>query len=510
MIFLSRVLGVFFLSLVFVMIGHHNARAAAPRCSAKKMAEILAPSTAQKKWVNVGCSVKLNKGDVVSKIVQILGAKGSGVNFNCNGALLDGQKGNVYVGKVLLIVRSAWKHGQGWKRPKNVVIKNCRINGAVLIYGMDKNGEGKNVRKSSHRLGHTKRVQAAAPTNITLDNLSITAQSRIPVYVSPGVTRVTLKNSVIKGYSSSVAVYLDAESEFNRIINNRFNIKTKKRELIAIDGSARNVISRNLFSKLTHGGIYIYRNCGEGGTVRHQAPQYNKIVGNGFYYRKFRGYKYSLKKLGKKSYVPAVWIGSRNGHRRYCNADQGYRFGSSINNGDLATQNTVANNQIVKLNPVKMFRSFNADNVISGNKRVRKIRFGKAQSKPKPVQPDPVSQNQNSDLSFSCSTKNNNYGCQKFINCPVGQSVVTVKAACNLESGRVQKSQLGQVGWNSLRVVRPSDHIRQGVCSIGEIDISQGQADLSFLRNYKRFYIACKEYDKNGGDCEIRGRAVCR
>jgi parallel beta-helix repeat protein len=132
---------------------------------------------------------------------------------------------------------------------------------------------------------------------------------------------------------------MDAESAYNTIRNNIFNVygnftlpQFRIREVIAVDGSAHNIISENTFKFSEGGGIYLYRNCGEGGTVRHQEPQFNIIEKNDF----------NLSDLHDNNY--GIWLGSRNGNRTYCNADKGYNFGSSVNDGDFANNNTVKNN----------------------------------------------------------------------------------------------------------------------------------------------------------------------
>ena len=223
---------------------------------------------------------------------------------------------------------------------------------------MAANGEGAALRDSSRRSGHTERAQAAAPTNIMLDTLTLLGQGRIPLYLAPGVTGVTLQNSHVGGRSNSVAVYLDAESANNTLQHNLIDSRSA-RELVAIDGSAHNTVRHNRFSALSHGGLFLYRNCGEGGTVRHQTPSHNTISDNTFFYRYYHGG------------LPAVWLGARNGNRNYCEADAGYPFGSSISNLDGAQHNRISNNRIYKLSPLRMIRDHGSDNMISGNTTVR-------------------------------------------------------------------------------------------------------------------------------------------
>jgi hypothetical protein len=223
---------------------------------------------------------------------------------------------------------------------ENVTIKNCKIKGSIRVYGLGMNGEAEKVKESSHKEGHTERAQSAAPSKIYLSNLTIEGVNRIPVYLSPGVTKVAIENCKFVGTTDSTAIYLDAESAYNIISNNTFNVEGnftlrqfRIREVIAVDGSAHNVITGNKFEKAVGGGVYLYRNCGEGGTVRHQAPQYNVIVDNEF----------NLSGLHWGNY--GIWLGSRNGNRNYCSADDGHKFGSSLDNDDFAMHNYVKGNK---------------------------------------------------------------------------------------------------------------------------------------------------------------------
>ena len=214
----------------------------------------------------------------------------------------------------------------------NITIKRCKINGSIRTIGLGHNGEAPGVKASSITLGHTARAQAAAPKNTVLYAVTITGHGRIPLYLGPGTTRLTMSDSTIKGRSDSVALYLDAESGSNIFRNNTFALTSSSREVIALDGSADNQILGNTISA-SNGGIYLYRNCGEGGTVRHQAPQNNFIAGN------------TIDNTGGYG----IWLGSRNGGRFYCNDDAGFSFGSSQDDGDFADDNIVRDNNAGKI-----------------------------------------------------------------------------------------------------------------------------------------------------------------
>lgn len=235
---------------------------------------------------------------------------------------------------------------------KNVVIRNCKLNGSIRVFGMGRNGEAPVLKASSVKAGHTQRAQAAAPTNVLISNMHIQAAGRIPVYIAPGVTNTTLENSRLTGYSTSVALYLDAESARNVIRNNTFLVTSvaSYREVVAVDGSAENVILGNHFPDVRYGGIYLYRNCGEAGVIRHQPPVRNIIERNSF----------GLKRLAWNDY--GIWLGSRQGNRSYCSDDRGYTFGSSDDDRDNANENVLVGNTFE--NSTRTIRNDGRNNII--------------------------------------------------------------------------------------------------------------------------------------------------
>jgi hypothetical protein len=265
--------------------------------------------------------------------------------------VLDG-KGAWFNGGRLtqLVIQSDFSNGR-WRRPKNFAFTNWKINGSIRILGAGSSASDA-VRQSSFSLGHTERMQAAAPTGITLAGLKIKADEKIPLIVGPGATNITLKDSKISGQSQSVAIYLDAESANHVIQNNTFSLKAD-RELIAVDGAKGNLIAGNTFKRLPWGGVYVYRNCGERGVVRHQEPTDNRIIDNIFNLKTLKSYWEENPKNGRQfEYRYGVWLGSRQGGRppSYCGADQGFPFGSSIDNRDFADDNIVSGNRRIGSN----------------------------------------------------------------------------------------------------------------------------------------------------------------
>jgi hypothetical protein len=247
------------------------------------------------------------------------------------GRVIDLQGGWMNQGKLTELVICSHETEKGWDLPTKITVRNGKLHGSFRIYGLGVNGEASKVRESSHRAGHTERAQAAAPRDILLENLQIEADHRVPLYLGPGVNGVTIKNCTFTGWSASTTIYLDAESGGNRIENCTFDVRAG-REVMAVDGSATNMIVGNQFCRADYGGIYLYRNCGEGGTVRHQTPRGNIIENNTF----------DLRDLRPGSF--GIWLGSRQGRRSYREDDAGYPFGSSMDNRDFADQNTVRGN----------------------------------------------------------------------------------------------------------------------------------------------------------------------
>lgn len=256
--------------------------------------------------------------------IVLSGSSASGTVIDCGGGWYNEGR------PTELIIRSE-ETATGWDRPRDIVIRNCRMRGSIRVMGLGRNGEAEGVRLSSHSAGHTQRAQDAAPTGILISGVEIEAGHRIPLYIGPGVTGLTFEHSRITGWGASTAIYLDCESAGNVIAGNTLAMRAA-REVIAVDGSADNRIEGNRFENLAYGGIFLYRNCGEAGTVRHQTPHGNVIRNNWFDTRTL-GWLY-----------PAIHLGSRNGRRVYCGQDAGHPFGSSVDDRDFADDNTIAGN----------------------------------------------------------------------------------------------------------------------------------------------------------------------
>ena len=297
-------------------------------CSPVEVRALTTPAAADAPAVRLTCFATLPPGASIRRHVVFEGAEASGAGLDCNGGSvgLPGRSSTTRDPTVAVWSRRA---GQGWSIPRGVRITRCTIHGNLRVWGLGRD-DIEALRTSSRTPGHTAAVQAAAPSGLTLETVTFVATGSIPLYIGPGVTGVRMTGGGFRGQSVSTAVYLDAESAGAVIRNVAFDIRTE-REQIAVDGSARNRIEGNRFQLDGRGGVFLYRNCGEDGVIRHQTPSENVITSN-----RFEGAAWLTPR-------PVV-VGSREGRRRYCGDDAGYPFGSSADDRDRAAGNVVRGN----------------------------------------------------------------------------------------------------------------------------------------------------------------------
>lgn len=297
-------------------------------CAPAEVAALTTPLAADAPAVRLTCFATLPQGAPIRTHVVFEGSEASGAGIDCNGGSV-GLPGRSSTTRDPTVAVWSRREGAGWSVPRDVRITRCTIYGNLRIWGLGRDDIG-GLRVSSRTAGHTAAVQAAAPSGLTLDNVTFVATGSIPLYIGPGVTGVRMTGGGFLGHSVSTAVYLDAESAGAVIRDVAFDIRTG-REQIAVDGSAGNRIEDNRFQLGGRGGVFLYRNCGEDGVIRHQTPSNNAIIGN-----RFEGAAWLTPR-------PIV-VGSREGRRRYCGDDAGYPFGSSADDRDRATGNVVSGN----------------------------------------------------------------------------------------------------------------------------------------------------------------------
>lgn len=200
------------------------------------------------------------------------------------------------------------------------MLSGCTIRGSIHIRGPARNGEDPVLKSRSRQPDYVSWLRAQSPRGVWLKNVTVVSDGNIPIYIGPGVTDITLEGVTIRGPSRSVMVYLGAESRGTSIIDSNIDGSQAEREAIAIDASSHNKVEGSHIV----GDINLYRNCGEGGVSRHTTPSYNHIVSN--------------------QVTGTIRLGSREGDRCYCDADDDSRYGSGQSDLDHARFNTVLNN----------------------------------------------------------------------------------------------------------------------------------------------------------------------
>jgi parallel beta-helix repeat protein len=226
---------------------------------------------------------------------------------------------------------------------KNIVIRNGTVRGEIRL-------RPSNVENSHTRPGHTERVRQAAPSGVTIRNITFdTNGSTHQAYFGPGATDSRILNCNFTGKSLGPSIYLSPEGGNHTIRNCVFASDTgERREVLSVDGSENNLIADNDFKKCTWGGIYVYRNCGENGNVRHQKPQNNSISNNRFNLSGMQILRISNRSghQGSFFFVPyGIILGSRQGDSSYCELDNMYDIGSGKSDLDYARNNIVENNK---------------------------------------------------------------------------------------------------------------------------------------------------------------------
>ncbi|WP_374567487.1 hypothetical protein [Ideonella sp.] len=527
---------------------------AAQACSADKLAVLRSPPQPGDGAVLIDCHLTLKPVDVITRSLYFNhGAVSNGVQVDCAGATLSSTALNADLPRINVQSYEYQKPDgtTAWERPRDITIKNCVLEGNINVSGMG--GQDSPAVRESSRTDphHTSVLRKRAPTNIRFDTLTIDPKDRIAIYLSMGVTGVTIRNSTFLGTSPSAVVYLDAEGGSHQILNNRFKT-APAREVIAVDGSSENLIQGNEFSTSPHGGIFIYRNCGEAGTVRHNEPSKNDLLGNQF-----------LDPRGPVDRQPHIWVASRNGNRSYCDDDAGFPYGSSVNDRDEAHRTAIKGNyfnarsQAILLGdgpnylidnvaedagaipgadafgstfvgnraghgPVPSTSCFWRDRIpmllrdgesleldATNPKQVTCAKHrlvchgGTLDQRPRTCDGQHITQRH-----FRCSVKDSNEGCEKVLSCGSHKRLQALKARCNLEFGPIDPDALAGAPWNSLAVERASDVVADGHCAVGAYDISSSNTQLlGFLSTPAT--ARCQEHDADGGECQIEGEYVC-
>lgn len=539
-----------------------RAAVAAAACTTGEMQNILRPAT-DGNSLTVTCNFQYPSNPAaympsgvqypgkITRRLAFSGASSANVTFDCADATISPTFNR---SSPAITVNSDKRADGSWFPATGVLVRRCTVEGKIAIAGGDRSVE------SNRNPNYTAIAQATAPQSIKFERitqiLNDVATDAIGFYFGPGVRYSTLIDSEIKG-TVGVAIYMAPESAWNDVINNTIHASTPTDDYqqMSIDGSAHNHIFGNYFSGLDHGGIYIFRNCGESGTIRHQKPWGNEIVNNFFYYNKYDGSR------------PAVWVGARmrttyvrfkgtvlinEKDPDYCWKDDDLTGGSADDNTDNAAYTVVAQNQIQSpdssLTVAKMFRGpldldkgsqpfFLLNNNQAGSSLVRQetgclVYPGGATGRPnfvshgdfevwgdtsraykatciKGFYPYPPSIGTPVISQFDCPQESLDAGCSKRVLCPTGRKVVQARAVCNLETTSASLSQAQAEPWGQLHVLKPSDTLFDGLCGLDEAVTLFGTAPLWPVTARDSVVASCHEHDKNGGDCNIVGEIAC-
>ena len=241
----------------------------------------------------------------------------SNITFDCNGASLNGlrtanpnilfkeyNKKNKPLGSAFLIKAS------------NITVKNCHIKNYVDGVRIRSHIPAKAVR--SLRAGNTAiedQLRSKAPKDINLIKLDILNSHKHGIFVERYVTGVNI-NQVRIQHAGNSGIYLESgtqrikitQSEFtkNGFVDYRKRIRYPKlakfrREAIAVDSSANNVIANNTFESNGGGGIFLYKNCFEHHKQGGQMPRFQHSDNNLIQANTFINESYGIRVAARQS-----------------------------------------------------------------------------------------------------------------------------------------------------------------------------------------------------------------
>jgi parallel beta-helix repeat protein len=201
----------------------------------------------------------------------------SHTTLDCHGAILDGRNEKSFG----IVVNSKGKP------LSDVTIKNCKIQNYTHSGIRITSDIAANKLSPDHAENYRR-----TPTRVNLENVEVTGSGRVGIYFDDYVTHSTLKNSVVRDSYMS-GIYLEHSSRNNAIVGNQIinngheSFGKGKREGLAVDSSAYNLIEGNRFESNGAGGVFLYKNCGEHfstgkSVIRWQHSDHNVIRNNTF------------------------------------------------------------------------------------------------------------------------------------------------------------------------------------------------------------------------------------
>lgn len=201
----------------------------------------------------------------------------SNTTLDCRGAVLEG--GNQRPFGILI-------NSKG-KPLSAVTVRNCKVRNFTHSGIRITSDIAANKLSPNHEENYRR-----TPTRITLENVEVTGSGRVGIYFDDYVTHSTLSHSVVRDSYMS-GIYLEHSSRNNKIVDNQIinngheSFGKGKREGLAVDSSAYNLIEGNRFESNGAGGVFLYKNCGEHfstgkSVIRWQHSDYNVIRNNTF------------------------------------------------------------------------------------------------------------------------------------------------------------------------------------------------------------------------------------
>lgn len=252
----------------------------------------------------------------------------SNTTLDCRGAVLEGDNERPFG----ILINS------NGKPLSDVTVRNCKVrhftrSGIRITSDIAANKLSPNHEKNYRR----------TPTRITLENVEVTGSGRVGIYFDDYVTHSTLSHSIVRDSYMS-GIYLEHSSRNNKVVDNQIidngheRFGKGKREGLAVDSSAYNLIEGNRFESNGAGGVFLYKNCGEHfstgkSVIRWQHSDYNVIRNNTFV-----------------NEPVGIWLASRQ-NRDLSGFDCGDkpREGSLKFYPDYADNNVVGQNQFLKV-----------------------------------------------------------------------------------------------------------------------------------------------------------------
>jgi hypothetical protein len=320
---------------VFIISLHqsHAASARPRRCSDDERKLLLSKSSSDTPYT-LRCSLTLKMGDIVERPLLIAGPESNGLSIDCGGGILGLPGPRTEHSVPTIAINSIWLDNlKNFVRPADIEIRNCKLRGSIVIGARVQGSGAPKIWTLSRQPDFTQKSQDSAPSRVRIENVYFEASGGIPVYAARGTTELTIEGSKFVG-RAALAIYASFESARHRFIGNLFDLNTS-REIIALDGSAYNVIEGNIFYLRDMPAISLYRNCGENGVIRHQVPAYNTIVRNRIF-------------MTSASVTRPIVENARRGHpAAYCDLDRGYPFGSSASDDDGGHDNILEPNDVI-------------------------------------------------------------------------------------------------------------------------------------------------------------------